>query len=63
MPLSEIPPVQLSSLSASAEKYIVDHSMKIKAKTIEATLKEVRHDSNFLNLPSKEALLEVSYNN
>ena len=60
LPMSKIPPVQHSSLLASTEKDVVDHSMKLKANAIDATLKEVRHDSNLLDLPSKEELLEAS---
>ena len=63
LPVSEMPPVQLSPLLASTEKNIIDYSMKIKAKAIEATLKEVIHDTNFLSIPSKEALLQTSSNN
>jgi hypothetical protein len=63
LPVSEMPPVQLSSLLASTEKDIVDYSIKIKATAIEATLKEVTHDTNFMSIPSKETLLQTTSNN
>ena len=58
-----MPLVQLSSLLASTEKDIVDYSMKSEATAIEATLKEVIHDTNLMSIPSKETLLQTSSNN
>ena len=53
LPVSEMPPVQLSSLMASTEKEIMEHATMIKSNAINAVLKEVTHASNYLNIPSK----------
>ena len=54
LPVSEMPPVQLSKLLASMEEDIVHHRSKMKSQLIDAAIEEVGDGMALCNVPSKQ---------
>lgn len=60
IPIYELPPVQLTSLRASIETDIIEHSQKLQSIVIEAALNELGDDTiQQCGIPSKDVLLNV----
>ena len=64
IPLTEMPPVQLSTLLASQEENIVNHRLRLKTGLIEAAFEELGEESiRRCRIPSKENLLNATAQN
>ena len=59
LPVTEMPPVQLSKLLSSMEEGIIEHRVKIKSKLIDAAIEEIGDGMALCNVPSKDQI-EIS---
>ena len=60
LPISEMPPVQLSTLLATTENAIKEYAMRKKVNSIEAVIKEIQNDNEMLDIPSKDQLINAT---
>ena len=64
LPITDMPPVLLSTLIASQEKEMVDHRKLVKAQLIDAAFNEISENGlERCNVPTKEELMSTSTSN